>query len=51
MSPAKARLILISDFGLEVPHYEAKSIVVNQLDKKYQPGAFTEIARARWGQP
>lgn len=53
-SSAKARLILISDFGLEVPHYEAKSFVVNQLDKKHQlqqPGAFTEIVRGKWGPP
>lgn len=51
-SSAKARLILISDFGLEVPHYEAKSFVVNQLDKKHQlqqPGAFTEIVRGEVG--
>lgn len=53
-SSAKARLILISDFGLEVPHYEAKSFVVNQIDKKHQlqqPGAFTEIVRGKWGPP
>lgn len=35
-----------------MPHYEAKSFVVNQLDKKHQlqqPGAFTEIVRGEVG--